>query len=316
MARINFLSTAAGLASTVVAGIHHLLHRQIDPVDGTRAITWLKRTMKNESLAKLALGHVRVIESRRELRLPNNYAHLFAINRYLIPYLANGLSVPQKRSVVLHNQSYSLNLLGHRGIELLCENFELWSAAGCTIDWQIDHLPSNEGEFALVFSFDGERLQWLRFTFADAKTFGFAAEPAIVVGAIQGKLHAAEATHRAAVTCNGVRSAYLLLSAVNAIADFAGVKSIIGISNIRLVNQEGRKAGRMLFDYDGFWTERGAVAGDQGFYSLSRTAETAVPGASTASHRRRAVRRREFREATRAQALGRCRVLVDAAVLD
>jgi uncharacterized protein VirK/YbjX len=149
---------------------------------------------------------------------------------------------------------------------------------------------AKEGELALSIYEGAVRLGTLVFSVSRQAQGGWSAH----VGCLQGpgpNVVGRDVVRDATKTLHGLRPKQALLQALYVIAHLHGVKEIICVSNASHVYQTQRRRGeRVNADYDGFWSELGALRRGALFVLPERLRQKSIeetPSRKRAQYRRR-----------------------------
>lgn len=148
------------------------------------------------------------------------------------------------------------------------------------------HQFEREGDLSLLLEDPfGTPLFLLSFSFEqDAQGLG------LVIGGLQGRL-GLDTARQLTKFCLGVRPPNLLLFALQTLARELGLVRIRAVGAARHVYHGTERAGRVRFDYDGFWPSAGGVMGEDQFYHLplqpQRREREDIPANKRAQYQRR-----------------------------
>lgn len=222
-------------------------------------------------------------------------------SRYIREYLSLGFSVSQRRDIFVHHHRFIEAAFGEQLFN------ELLSETGCIL-WrmdaeyheyqirlEIDRSMHGEGDLVLGFYASKTRLYDLSLSIAPGAAIGAGDESAIIMSRVQGRKLFSE-IRTATKACSDILPSHLLLAAAEGLAAALSITTLCGVAGERQVSYRWLKPGAYRFDYDAFWGEfLEARRGDLywGAAPIRRKPITDV----TASHRRRAMRKRRFRDA-------------------
>ena len=220
--------------------------------------------------------------------------------RYLRAYMGRSLTHQMRREIVL-SQAAHLEAHVHRSffIELAHPRDALWRHADercCSIWLSANPGRHLEGDFDLVFQLDGVTIYSLSFSIGPNLAHPAAGEVAMLVGRVQGERGHFGDIRLATKALSDSSPAALLVSAAEGIALALKLPHICGIASSEQLAQ--LKPGAEHFDYDGFWESlSGRRVG--GWYQFDAPFAHKPPSETARHHRRRARRKRLFRDAVR-----------------
>ena len=244
------------------------------------------------------LAVLRVLSHPQSSRLTSKYPLLTI--KYLGDYVALGLPLATRRSIfVAHfqflqrtfNQEFLAALDGvHSTVWRKSIGHAIVEVA-LSLNFVIEH----EGDMLLFFSIDGKVVYRLVFVFASGRDFGLPDETLIVVSGVQGVADF-DLVKCATKVCCDIQPAHILMAALGAIAEVTKVSTVIGLHQSRQLF-----GVRARFCYDRFFEIYGTEIPGQGA-SLIRVPYPEKPMSEIkAGHRRRTLRRRQFKAETRHQ---------------
>jgi len=255
----------------------------------------------DESLSALISGHRAVVQlmqqpGPRELLR----AHPLIIYRPYRRFLATSFTKQHRRAVLLHHYRYLLPRVARAFFSDIAVNPPmLW------------HTAIGPDQFAIVLSFPGE-LQYegdlllefrqnevplysLSFSIAPGATTGSSAPVVLLIARVQGSFGRFDAIRQATKTCNDMSPCYLLMAAVQGLAQGLNVAVIAGVKNCEQITA-GMLEDTVYFDYDAFWRAHHGV--DEGRFYLMTVPIPEKPIESISrAHRRRTLAKREFKNA-------------------
>ena len=220
--------------------------------------------------------------------------------RYLRAYMSRSLSHQARRQIVL-SQAAHLDARVHRSFfrEIAHPRAALWRFAQerCCSIWLVANQGRHlEGDFDLVFQLDGMAIYALSFSIGPSPANPPADRPAMLVGRVQGERGHFDDIRLATKVLKDISPAALLVSAAEGIALALNLTQICGVGGCEQLAH--LKAGADYFDYDEFWE---ALSGRRirDWYVFDAPFPHKPPSGTAAHHRRRARRKRVFRDAVR-----------------
>lgn len=162
-----------------------------------------------------------------------------------------------------------------------------------------------EGELMLAFLADDVPIYTMTVTLASGDIAGQDHACALLITNLQGGRHQLPLIRKATRACANTPPAYLLLAALEGLADFFAVGCIAAVGNARQLAKAGASAGEVRFDYDRFWSCLCGKPTSDGFYLFPPRLPEKPLQAFPSRHRSREVRKRKFK-CDVAQAVARC----------
>ena len=252
---------------------------------------------------KLLLGAiVYPVQSRRWRHFVRGNAVLYELARryprirhkIYRPYLLGSLSCSQRVDVLIGHYSHifrvGLGELTGEAALLAVPLAEFTGKTGAAFELRLSaiNVGHREGELTLKLTHEGACLY--------AASFALIAlhdAPSIALGALQGLRSPDGADVIKGVTreLHGCRPKKLMVSVVRAIGDSLGCSRLLLVSNKNRITVNGRRAGRIISNYDETWEEMGALRRADGNFELPCT-DPGLNLALVASNKRAEARRR------------------------
>jgi uncharacterized protein VirK/YbjX len=264
---------------------------------------------RDESFSALIAGHRDVVQlmqqpGPRELLR----AHPLIIYRPYRRFLATSFTKQHRRAVLLHHYRYLLPRVT-RGFfsDIAVNRPTMWERTIGTDQFSIAlSFPGElqyEGDLLLEFRQNEVPLYSLSFTIAPGATTGSSASEVLLIARVQGAFGRFEAIRQATKACNDMSPCYLLMAAVQGIAQVLQVAVLAGVKNCEQITA-GMLEDTVYFDYDAFWRAHHGV--DEGRFYLMHVPvpEKSIESISRA-HRRRTLAKREFKDAITEMAMAR-----------
>jgi uncharacterized protein VirK/YbjX len=159
----------------------------------------------------------------------------------------------------------------------------------------LNYVIEHEGDLVLVFRMDGIMVYRLMFVFASGHDFHLPDETIIIVSGVQG-VHDFNRVKLATKTCCDLQPAHILMAALGGLAEVARVSTIVGLHQSRQLFGHN-----VRFSYDRFFEIYGTeMAGQRTYLIQVPYVEKPIASVET-SHRRRTLRKRQFKADTRHQ---------------
>jgi uncharacterized protein VirK/YbjX len=265
----------------------------------TNVLEFLKTVFSGESVIASVAGHLHVLSFFRQpefRRLVVRHPHL--LNKYFAPYLAIRFSKPVRRGLLVSHYSF----IRARVVEnfhdlMLLKPRVLWRADAdgihaITLAFSDYH---HEGDLSVIFCRDGVSIFEISFSVIAGALVGSAAAQTLLIGRVQGGRGQFDAIRESTRHCHDVAPAYLLLAAVQGIAENLCVDSIAGVSNAQQLAKAGSWNEGFNFNYDAFWHSLSASRNVLGFYEMPLPVIQKPLSEVPISHRRRTRRKRLFK---------------------
>jgi uncharacterized protein VirK/YbjX len=256
---------------------------------------------------------VRVIESPATRVVSESYDRV--PYRYTMPYLCTSLNWQERRAALKSHYAFvGSALMPTFSQQVLDDAVEVWrdDVASHSFSVSIQGLclqtRHREGELTLCFKADGEAIYKLSFSFVEMAALGLpqAAERgctrhAMYVGRVQGISGAMNRIRQATVELGDIAPADLLMSVLFGMAQSLNINTVIGVTDEGCVSQACIAKSGSSFSYAMFW-DRFAGQAVRGDHTLIKLPMLEKPIEDIASkHRRRTLRKRDYKAAVVAQ---------------
>jgi uncharacterized protein VirK/YbjX len=256
---------------------------------------------RDESLPAIIAGHravVRLMKQPGPRELVN--AHPVIIYRPYRRFLATGFTKIHRRAVLLRHYRYLLPRVTRVFFsDIVFNPPALWERTIGLDQFSIVlAFPGelhHEGDLLLEFRQNEIPLYSLSFSIAPGAITGSTASEVILIARVQGSFGRFDAIRQATKACCDLSPCYLLMAAVQGIAQVLDVAVIAGIKNSDQITA-GMKEDSVIFDYDAFWRAHHGI--DEGRFYLMGVPISEKPIESIfRAHRRRTLAKREFKNA-------------------
>lgn len=214
-------------------------------------------------------------------------------------YLATGFKKKDRRTILKHHYGYVLATASEKFWCSIAQNkLPLWQqTAGeniLTIQMSFAGELHHEGDLLLEFLENSVRLYHLSFTVAPGQLTGSSAAHVILVAHVLGTAGRFEAIRRATKACRDIAPPYMLMAALQGLADALNVDVIAGVKNSEQITANSDDSKDVYFDYDAFWRAHLGIEGEK-FFLISVPITEKSLALISASHRRRTRLKREFK---------------------
>jgi uncharacterized protein VirK/YbjX len=219
-------------------------------------------------------------------------------------YLGAGFSIPERLQVAInHYQCMARHFLPgflHRACRT---GYSLWrhrhDDAAFDITLRYPYAYNHDGDLCLTLDVNGENVCIVTFSIAPGALVGVPEPQVMLVSGIQGIAGKIAEIRLATEACNNVTPALMLLFAAQTLAAEIGIKTIVGMGQVRVRGARGNSGPGGAFDYDAFWMPLLGVEEHSDFYRIALPFTDKPIEAIAAKHRSRARKRRELRNVIR-----------------
>ena len=221
--------------------------------------------------------------------------------KYLGIYLAPFLSSRARLAIFQHHYSTLAKYTNATFIEnIICDKVELWRKQNGPNTYLIGMCLTKhtmEGDLALFFSCNSQRLFTFTFTIAPGAQLQIDSEHILFVSAVQGSKGHFDLIKASTKQLNDICPRVLLLEALQAIAIAMKISCIVGISAEEQSSYRFNPAGGISYnDYDYFWQSHGGEKANGQVYLMPIPLFYKPLMMVKSSHRGRAQNRRLFRK--------------------
>jgi len=265
------------------------------PLFGVRKL--LKRVRQAAYVGAHPLPHRACANVIRSSRLPFDFKTSL---KYVGDHLALSLSTSQRRDVLVAHYSTFPSFLRPPCLAELGQGITIWEKfidddlPYLRITLERSKLAPMEGELQLLFSFRTD-LYVLTFSVGPGEVFGAESGTVLFIGGVQGRFASREEVREAARLNSELSPRSLLVLAVQALARAIDVDEIIAVGEDEQVSRAYAQS-LISFDYAQFWKKLGGVRVGR-HYRLPMESPQKPLALVSASHRSRARRRREIKNA-------------------
>lgn len=256
---------------------------------------------------------VSVVKQPRTQALRSAFPTL--VYRYTLPYLSNHLVWDARREALrshyefvnhVFDDDFSLRVLADC-MEIWCQEFEGQRLA-VSVQGLCPVTKHREGELTLCFRMDGRPLYKLSFSIVAKSALPQCLHThacqdsahALFVGRVQGVSGGMDGLRRATVLLGDVAPQDVLMSALFGFADALGIRTLIGVGDDACVSRDDIERSSSNFSYDQFWARYGGQHVDGAHHILMLPILDRPIGDIAAKHRKRTLRKRQFKRGIQA----------------
>jgi uncharacterized protein VirK/YbjX len=213
----------------------------------------------DEPVGAMISGHRKFVRLMRQPGLRALLSdHPPVVYRPYRRYLATSFTKKVRRTVLSHHYAYLLTRVGNTFFsETLRVRPRLWRkaigqdvfAVRLSFPGELHH----EGDLLLEFLENSVALYHLSFSIAPGYLVGSDAGHVILIARVQGVVGQFEAIRRSTKVCFDVAPPYLLMAAVQGIAEALHVGVLAGVRNAEQITANVDEERVVHFSYDGFW---------------------------------------------------------------
>jgi uncharacterized protein VirK/YbjX len=221
--------------------------------------------------------------------------------KYLGPYIAAHLSRRERASILIDHYTFIGDRLGEDFLRKVVDSrLELWRQDGGKHAYRIvltfPRSTHDEGDLALIFEADGIDIYTLGFAIGPASISGVLDSRALYIARVQGKAKGLPLIRDATRDCLDVSPAWTLLAAAEGIATALKIRHLLGVGAAnQIAAGKDVQPEDLVRAYDDFWVAAGGLKLNRNLYHLPVPAALKPIHAIQRDHRRRAMRKREFR---------------------
>jgi uncharacterized protein VirK/YbjX len=234
----------------------------------------------------------RVMIQRNTIALTMRHPSL--LFKYRRDYLAKSFNRASRRQILTFHYKYMADVINDGFYEQLFNgNPCLWQK---TIDKELVAISlgfnpkySSEGDVSLILEKDLVSLYELSFTIVPGALIGAETPEALLVARMQGRRRLFEAIKHTTKICQDVAPPYLLMAAVQGVANALGIKIVAGVPT------DDQLSRKLMFNYDALWETFLATKTVRNFYVILIPFSHKPLEQINSAHRRRTRSKREFR---------------------
>ncbi len=226
---------------------------------------------------------------------------LIPLRSYLSPLLMR----KNRILAMTHHYNYLRLNLDKDFLTRICqEPAALWKEETSGASYQIvlsvppsDCGEDREGDLTLLFMADSICIFTLSFTICPGSVFNVKADHVMYIGRLQGSRHVIDQIRTATKRCHGISQQALLLAVAQGIGLSLDIKDMVcsSASGKYSVDRTDKPSISSQL-YDEFWTDMGATKISDYAYHMPLPIQKKPIGLIEQCHRRRAVKRREYRD--------------------
>ncbi len=219
---------------------------------------------------------------------------LIPLRSYLSPLLMR----KNRILAMTHHYNYLRLNLDKDFLTRICqEPVALWKEETNGVSYQIvlsvppsDYGEDREGDLTLLFMADAIRIFTLSFTICPGSVLNVNADHVMYIGRLQGGRHVMDLIRTATKHCHGISQQALLLAVAQGISLSLNIKDMV-------CSGANGKPCSVSSIYDEFWMDMGATKISDYTYHMPVPMQKKPLELIEQCHRRRAVKRREYRDA-------------------
>jgi uncharacterized protein VirK/YbjX len=227
--------------------------------------------------------------------------------KFLGKYLGTDLSESERASILINHYTFLKDRVEQGFFQKIVDGgVELWkhgvSNRHVRICVAFPIANHNEGDLSLIFQSDHVDIYTLSFTIGPGDIAGLAADHAIYVARIQGKVGGLQLIREATKDCLDISPAALLLAATGGVATALKLGHMVGIgADVQISASIVSKPERLVHGYDEFWVASGGLRLDRNMYHLAVPLPEKPITTVKRNHRSRALHKRAFRKLVKEQ---------------
>jgi uncharacterized protein VirK/YbjX len=222
------------------------------------------------------------------------------IFKYLGAYISMDLSRKERAAVLMDHYTFLRGrVVGDFFRNIVDSPLELWrhdvDEHTYRISLSFPRATHDEGDLALIFHADDEDLYTLSFSIGPGSVAGGFKGLALYISRVQGRARRLPLISKASKDCCDVAPAWILLAAAEGIATALEVRHMIGVGASSQISADKEHQTDLVKVYDEFWLASGGSRLDRNMFYLAVPPVLKPIQAIQRDHRRRALRKREFR---------------------
>ncbi len=232
--------------------------------------------------------------------------------KYLGAYISMELSRKERASVLIEHYTF----LKHRVVggffrEIVDSRLELWrhdvNEHTYRISLSFPRTTHDEGDLALIFQSDTEDLYTLSFSIGPGSVAGEFNGRALYISRVQGRARGLPLISKASKDCCDVSPARILLAAAEGVAKALEIRHLFGVGARSQLSADKEHQSDLLKVYDEFWLAASGLRLDRNMFHLAVPTVLKPIQTIQRDHRRRALRKRQFRGLVTEQVFRACR---------
>jgi uncharacterized protein len=280
-------------------------HRPISVLDGS-ASSFIRKVTRPFRIAWVMPWYFKLL---RVLISPEIRAIVRRDWRTILIPLRSYLSIVLRRKnrikVMTHHYTYLRDNLDDDFLARICRTpVPLWKEEAKGVSYQIviSVPPSvsgqnREGDLSLLFQADSTSIFTLSFTICPGAPFKLAADDAMYIGRLQGARDRMDLIKTSTKNCRDTSPQVLLLAVAQGIATAMNLKHMVCIAYEGKALAQQDELCNVKSIYDEFWVAMGATKlGDHAYHMPIPTPRKPLESIGQ-HHRKRAAKRREYRDA-------------------
>ena len=234
------------------------------------------------------------------------------IFKYLGAYISTALSRKERASVLIEHYTFLRGrVVGGFFRKVVDSRLELWRHDADEHTYRVSlsfpRTTHDEGDLALIFEADREDLYTLSFSIGPGSISGGFNGPTLYISRVQGRAKGLPLITKASKDCCDVSPARILLAAAEGVATALEIRHMVGIGASSQLSADKQHQSDLVRAYDEFWLAAGGLPLDRDMFHLAVPTVPKPIQAIQRNHRRRALRKRHFRQLVTEQVCRACR---------
>jgi uncharacterized protein VirK/YbjX len=223
--------------------------------------------------------------------------------KYLVPYVARGLSTRIRRSILFAHYQFIQRAFRPAFLESVMRGLPLWCATIGVHAFRISldfPFSNTEGDLQLVFRMDAAEVYRLVFVFASGGDFNLDADMVIAITSIQGAQDF-DRVKLATKRCLDIQPAHILMAALGGVAKATHISNLLGFHGDRQIS----RCPQLFFSYANFYANYGEEIACRKMHHVRFPYVERPVSHIQSNHRKRSLRKREFKADIRAEVVNR-----------
>lgn len=236
--------------------------------------------------------------------------------RYTLPYLSTSLDWEERRSALASHYAFVNKVFAPEfSMRVLADTMEIWRQTaedGRVLSVSVQGLcpvtRHREGELTLCFKVDGEPIYRISFSIVQGSALNLdrarssgCSHHVLYVGRVQGASGSMADIRQVTGLLGDIAPQDLLMSVLLGVGSALGINTVIGVSDETCVSYETIAKSDSSFSYAHFWAKYGAQALPGGHNLVSLPLQEKPISEIASKHRKRTLRKREFKREVAAQ---------------
>jgi uncharacterized protein VirK/YbjX len=222
------------------------------------------------------------------------------IFKYLGAYISGELSRKERASVLIEHYTFlKQRVAGGFFRKIVDSRLELWrydvDEHTYRISLSFPRTTHDEGDLALTFQSDRDDLYTLSFSIGPGSVAGGFNGRALYISRVQGRARGLPSISRASKDCCDVAPAWILLAAAEGVAKALEIRHMFGVGANCQISADKEHQSDLVRVYDDFWLAASGHRLDRNMFHLAVPPVLKPIQTIRRDHRRRALRKRQFR---------------------